>query len=267
MLIGLIRHLPARAARPLQGRSAGVLAGVGPAHRLQRGRVRPRRLEPDQQHFARLVQPGRGFGFDERERAAGALDLRYLCHRVARREHAAHPGGEQQVARLQVGFDGHEGQRQLVLVAGADGNRAYAAAVGLHRDRVLGVADQDDFGRGGVDLRHLAEDAVAVEHGLVLEHAIGRAFVEQHAVPERIEVDVEDRGDQHFFGDARAVRAHFAQAPVFFLQHRESLQLQVGQAQPGGEREVFLPQAAAVSEGPVTQSVARKGKSTARCTG
>ena len=90
-------------------------------------------------------------------------------------------------------------------------------------------------------LRDLAEDALGVEHGLALEDAVGRALVEQHAVAERVEVDVEDRGDQHALGDARRVCAHVAQAQVLVLERGEALQLQVREAHACGELEVFLP--------------------------
>ena len=53
------------------------------------------------------------------------------------------------------------------------------------------------------------------------------ALVEQHAMTERVEVDVEDRATSTLLGDAGRVRAHFAQPAVFLLERRESLQLQV----------------------------------------
>ena len=46
---------------------------------------------------------------------------------------------------------------------------------------------------------------------------------------ERVEVDVQDRSDEHAFGYTRRLRAHVTQAPVFVLERRKSLQLQVGQ--------------------------------------
>ena len=54
----------------------------------------------------------------------------------------------------------------------------------------------------------LAEDAVGVEHRLALEDAVRRALVEQHAMAERIEVHVQDRGDDGALGHAGHVHRH-----------------------------------------------------------
>ena len=177
-----------------------------------------RRLEPDQQHFAIAVEPGGGPRFDQRERRrGGALHFRDLRHRVARREHAAEAGRDQQVAFLQVAFDGDERQRQLVLVAGADRDGAHAAAFDCTGNRVLGVGDQDDFGRDALTFVTWPKMPSPSSTAWPLNTPFDRALVEQHAVPERIEVDVEDLGDEHLLGDAlrcsRACRAGAGSLP------------------------------------------------------
>ncbi len=107
------------------------------------------------------------------------------------------------------------GKRQLVGIARADRDRAHAAAVRLHRDRMLGIADQDHFGRAGIHLGHLSEDAFAVEHGLALEHAVDRPLVEQHAMAERVEVDIQDRSHEHLFRRRLPVFARISRSRRF----------------------------------------------------
>ena len=209
-----------------------------------------RRVEPHQQHFAVPVERRGRPRLDDRERGLGrALDLRDARHRVAGREHAAHAGREQQVALADVGLTGDERQRQPVRVAGADRDRAHAAAIRLHRDRVLRVADQDRLGGARVDAPDLAEDALRIEHGLALEDAVGGAPVEQHAVAERVEVDVEYRRRRwRASRRRRSCRASRA-AGGSLLERGEALQLQVREPQARGEVEILL---AAAAPGPRT---------------
>ena len=100
----------------------------------------------------------------------------------------------------------------------------------------------------GVHACDLAEDSLGIEDRLALEHTVRRALVEQHAMTERVQVDVEDRGDQHALRDTGRVLAHVAQPAVLLLEHREALQLQVRETQPPRELEVLGAQPVAIGK-------------------
>ncbi len=138
--------------------------------------------------------------------------------RIARRIDAAQARADQQVAGDDVGVLRQVGQRQLPRAAGAERDRARAGAVHLHRDGVLGIGDQDDFGGDRPDARDLAENAIGVERRLAAEHAGAAALVDEHALPERVEVDAHDLGDQRALHDARGALARGPQPLVLLLQ-------------------------------------------------
>ena len=99
-------------------------------------------------------------------------------HGVARREHAAEPGRDQQVARFNVGVRGQIGQRQRSRVARSHGDGPQSRALDLHGHRVLRVGDQNDFRAPRTDVRGLAEQAIVVQHRLCLEDPVAGAAVD-----------------------------------------------------------------------------------------
>ena len=104
-------------------------------------------------------------------------------------------------------------------------------AVDLHRDRVRGVADQDDLAGELLDAGDLAEHAARIEDGLADEHALARALVDQHALAKGVEVHVHDVADDESVGNAGRVVAQRAQALSFRLERLIALQTKLSEAQ------------------------------------
>ena len=79
---------------------------------------------------------------------------------------------------------------------------AHAAALDLHRHRVILVGDQRDLRHVREHARDLADDAQLVDHRLPGLDAGALALVDEHLLRERVAAGV-----QHFGGDRRAAEA------------------------------------------------------------
>ncbi len=81
------------------------------------------------------------------------------------------------------------------------------------------------------DARDLPEDPAGVEYRLTDEDAVLRALVHQHALAERIQVNIHDIADDEPVGDACGFVAQRTQALALGLQRLVALQAELGQAQ------------------------------------
>ena len=216
---------------------------------------------PYQQHLAAAIEFGKRGGGDLREGMPGiVLHGRDLGHRVARREVAAQPGGDQQVAGLNVRVVRYVGQFQAVDGAGTDGDGAQPVAIDLHRDGMRGVGDQHGRGGIGTGVHDLTHDALGVEQRLAGVDAVDFALVDHDLVFVRVEIDRQQFGDQHLFADLERGIEQFPQADVFRLQRRQLLQLHLLHHLLGAQAFVILLQAAARGQGfaePVRQGAGR----------
>ena len=151
-------------------------------------------------------------------------DLEHAPDGIARREHAAEPGGDQKVTDDDVGVVREVRQAQAAAVAGADGDRAQAVAVHADGHGVVGIGDQHGLRRQRPDAHDLPHDALRVDQRLADEHVVDEPAVQVEPLPIRVEVDGEDLGDERAAADARRRIEQLAQACVLALEHLEPLE-------------------------------------------
>ncbi len=113
---------------------------------------------------------------------------------------------------------------------------------------MCGVGDQDDFRGIQPWPSDLAENAVRIEDGLTFECAILRSLVDQHSVPERIQIHTHDFRDQGTFLDARRGFANVAQPSILLRERLEALQTQIGDTQLGAQIRIARAQLIAIGE-------------------
>ena len=227
------------------------------------------RRVPDEQHLAVAVERRRGLRDDLGERLVGPQPhLEHAPDGVARREHAAEPRRDEQVADHDVGVVREIRQAQAAAVAGADRDRAQAVAVHAHGHRVVGIGDQHGLGRQRPDAHDLADDALRVDQRLADVHAVDEPAVQVEPLPVRVEVDGEDLGDERAAADARRRIEQLAQARVLALERLEPLQPRLGLEPLAPELPVLGDQRVARRERIAAASAtALNGRSTATRTG
>ena len=103
-------------------------------------------------------------------------------------------GRHQYVARLHIGRRGHEAELRRAAGPGTDQQRANAAALDLHRDRVILLGQQRDLGDGGKRPRHLADDADVVDDGLARPDLVVCSLVDEYLLAERIAAEIQHLG-------------------------------------------------------------------------
>jgi hypothetical protein len=108
---------------------------------------------------------------------------------------------------------------------------------------MLGVGNQNDLGTPKANVGRLPDDTLVVEDRLSLEDAIAGASVQENAVPEAVQLDVDDFGRQPSLRDGREGVAETPQLAILASQgvipHSAQLQLLLLFAQPfvfGAER-------------------------------
>jgi len=119
---------------------------------------------------------------------------------------------------------------QPAHIARADGNGAQSIAIDLHRYCVSRVADQNDLGGELTDARDLAEYPAGVQDGLADENPVLRAFVDQHALAERVQIDVHDVADDESVRESRGAVPKRTQALALGFQGLVALQTELRQA-------------------------------------
>ena len=110
------------------------------------------------------------------------------------------------------------GKHQLIAMTGAVGDRAQSGAGYLHRHGVVGIGHQQGGRTVPGHFHDLAEHAAGIDQGLADFHAAVAAGIEHQALPERIQVDIDDAGHAYFQVVAASTAKQLAQALVF-LDH------------------------------------------------
>src|SRR5207247_10360380 len=120
-------------------------------------------------------------------------------------------------------------------VAWAYGDAAQPRALEAHRNGVLRVGDQDDFRAPGAYVRRLADQSPVIEHRLCLEDPVDRPAVDEEALPEAAQLDVDDLRREPAVRERGQGRTQSAQLAVLARQrlvtHRAQLEVALRGAQ------------------------------------
>ena len=145
---------------------------------------------------------------------AVALHLRHACHGQAGWIHAVDAGGDQDITHLHVRVGRHEAQVQLAGLATSICHAAQAVAQQLHRDGLLLVRQQRDFGGEREHPCHLSHHALVVDHRQAKLHAGLRAAVQHHLAAGAVARVVQDFSQHRFAGHVVARLQQLAQLRV-----------------------------------------------------
>ena len=200
-------------------------------------------LQEDEQHFVQAVQVG---GRDRRDFeecvSRGPIDQRHVANGIAGRKRAAQPGGDQQIADLDVGIAGQERQGQSLEVSGTHRNTPQAVADDLDGQCVVGVRDQEGYRAVLLVPRNLTNDSSCIDEGLALISSVPAAFVQNYPVPERIHVHGQDFADHHPIGHPGLGIEQSPEARVFRPQRCQTLQLDAGGQRLAAQQGIFRNQ-------------------------
>ena len=112
---------------------------------------------------------------------------------------------------------------------------------------MLRVSDENDFGAEWTDMCRLSYQSLVVQHRLALEQTIARASVDEHALPQTVELNVHNLSDDPALGHRWQCFLQSAQLIVFvgerLVPHGPQLQLAV----PGNQAGVLGPEGIAVA--------------------